>query len=167
MNVAADLPAYGGRTALQLQGIGTDAAPGIQEVSDRELFRLDEKPVGDYCQPLPRNRNELLDVAGLQNNHVAMPPSAAGATTDADPAGLRTVHSLFHQLIIASPCSIFGKDAPQLSWSLYLPIVTPEGSGVATTTGRQARETAQFAAMALGSRRRAPACMQHSQSHFS
>ena len=87
MQVPADLPAHGRRTTPELQGNGSDAAPGMQEVRDRDAFGLGEKAGGDHGRPLMGDGSVLLDVSGLQNDRVAVPPSSAGTTADSyDPA---------------------------------------------------------------------------------
>jgi len=121
VNVPADLPAHRRRTTPELPGDGTDAAPGMQEVRDRDPFRLGEKPSGDHDRPLMRDGSVLLYVSGLQNNRVAVPPASARTTADPhDPARFGIAHSLFHQLIIVSPRSVLWRGAPGLSWSFHL-----------------------------------------------
>lgn len=121
VNVPADFSAYSRRTAPKFHGDSANAPPGTQEVCDRDPFRLGEKPGGDYDRPLMRDGSNLFDVSRLQNNRVAVPPASAGTTADSDDsAGLRVAHSLFHQLIIVSPCSVLWRSAPGLSWSFHL-----------------------------------------------
>jgi hypothetical protein len=71
MDVPADVPADSRRTPPELPGSGTDAAPSVQEVCDRDPFRLGEKA----GWPLMGDRSVLFDVFGLQNDRVAVPPS--------------------------------------------------------------------------------------------
>ena len=117
--VPANLSAHGRRATPEIQGHGTDVAPGMQEVRDRDPFRLGEKPGGDRGRPLMGNGSVLLDVSGLQNDRVAVPP--ASATADSyDSAGLSIAPSLFYQLIIVSPCSVLWRGAPGLPWSFHV-----------------------------------------------
>lgn len=111
----AELPAHGQWTPPEPHCNRTDAAPGMQQVRDRNPFRLREKSGGDHGRPLMGNGSVLLDVSGLQNDRVAVPPSVAGTTADThDPARFGIAHSLFHQLIIVRPCSVLQRGAPGL-----------------------------------------------------
>jgi hypothetical protein len=50
-----------------------------------------------------------------------VPPTSARTTADPhDSARFRIAHSLFHQLIIVSSCSVLWRGAPGLSWSFHL-----------------------------------------------
>jgi hypothetical protein len=74
-----------------------------------------------------------------------MPPSSAGTTADSDDsARFGMAHSLFHQLIIVSPCSVLWRAPATSRGGSYLPIATPKSSGVATTIRRQAVTMAHF-----------------------
>jgi hypothetical protein len=101
-------------------------------------------------RPLMRDGSVLLDVSGLQNDRVAVPPSSARTTADShDPARFGIAHSLFHQLIIVSTCSVLWRGAPGLPRSFHLcQLQLLNRSGVATTTGRQAHEMAHFSTIA-------------------
>ncbi|MCY1228028.1 hypothetical protein D9M72_403210 [compost metagenome] len=76
VDVPADLSAHSRRTTPELPGNGADAAPRLQEVRDRDPFRFGEKPGGDHDRPLMRDGSVLLDVSGLQNNRVSVPPAS-------------------------------------------------------------------------------------------
>jgi hypothetical protein len=115
MGVAANLPADRRWTPSELPGNGADAPAGMQQVCDRDPFRLREEPGGDDRRPPVRDGSVLLDVSGLENDGVAVPPSGARTTADShDPAGFGIAHSLFHQLIIMSTCSVLRRRSPGL-----------------------------------------------------
>lgn len=68
-----------------------------------------------------RDRSNPFYVSELQNNRVAVAPSSARTTADShDLACFGIAHSLFHQLIIVSPCSVLSRGAPGLPWSFHL-----------------------------------------------
>lgn len=80
---------------------------------DRDPFRLGEKLGGDNDRLLMRDRSKPFDVSGLQNNRVTATSPSPRATADSlNAATLRIARPLFHQLIIASPCSVLGRGTP-------------------------------------------------------
>ena len=93
----------------------------MQQVRDCDPFRLGEKSGGDHGRFLMGDGSVLLDVSGLQNDRVAVPPASARTTADSyDPARFGIAHSLFHQLIIVSTGSVLSRGTPGLSWSFHV-----------------------------------------------
>lgn len=100
MNVPADPPADSRWTTPQLQGIGTDAAPGMQQSAIVICSDSKRNGRGDHGRPLLGKGAYFLMSPDFRTTAWPRPPASAGTAADSHDPHALNCHSLFYQLII-------------------------------------------------------------------